>query len=1475
MSKYAFKALFDKLNLSTNTQTYVSSATYEAVIYEELSQVLVFKLHNEVLIPLTAYEEVIHSLRLYTKAKVDLQLLITNHDYKLYDLKQYLNYAISLNPNLKIFDQPYFKYETNKLIFKFHNSASANQAKNNILNLKDALSRYNLKLEIEVEEVVYKEVAPVNIKKDVTKVVAQPNNQNTNYQANNSYQANNNYQNSGNDYSKFNKKRPKQNLEQYVNFNIEEIVEECSGISFEAEVFEIEERTLRTGKIIQTLYLKDKTSAITAKRFERNNLTKEVLQEVKVGDYLKVYGKIESDLYSKELVVSPDVVEKKEKEKRSDNSELKRIEFHVHTKYSEMDGVSSVAEYINQASKWGMDAIAITDHNVVQSFPKAQSAMSKVNKGREKPFKVIYGCEMTIVDPILKIVKNGNDQSLESLDYCVLDIETTGLSNTFDHIIEFGGAHISNMALSDNKLQMFINTPLPISPFTTKLTTISQHDVDNGLSIKTALQQIVEFIGNRVIIAHNASFDMDFLNAVLENNGMARLTNPVIDTLDLSRAIRTNKRYHSLGVVARSYGVAYDKDGAHRADYDTEVLAQVFLKILKNELPEGMSLNELNALGNFEYLNHNYGQHLVVLAKNAQGLKELFQLISLSHTKYLSYFDKGANANVSGQPRMIKSVLADYHQNGNLLFGTSCYAGEIYDIASTKTKREVKAALAFYDYVEIQPIECYRHLMQEAEGGSYERVVNTLKLIYECARELDKLIIASGDAHYVDYEQQQIRDIYINSQAIGGIRHPMYVKDQQRRKEFESVKQHFRTTEEMLVEYPYLSDSETYELVVTNTNKLNEKIEFVYPVKDKLYPPEIEGCDQLLREICYKTAHETYGEVLPEIVTERLERELNSIIGNGFHVVYYISHLLVKKSLDDGYLVGSRGSVGSSFVATMANITEVNPLAPHYACPKCHYTQFYTNGEVASGFDLPTIKCPGCGLEIRGDGQDIPFETFLGFEGDKVPDIDLNFSGEYQEVAHNYTKEVFGEDYVYRAGTIGTVARQTAFGYVKGYQEEMEITKAINSAQMLRLTQGCEGVKRTTGQHPGGIIVIPDYMDVHDFTPYQFPANNPKAEWRTTHFEFHDIHDNVLKLDILGHVDPTAMKLLEKMSGIDPKTIPINDPKVMSIFSSIDALAMDTSKSMEKTGAAGIPEFGTQFVRGILELTKPTTFDELVRISGLSHGTDVWLNNAKDLIDAKICTLKEVIGCRDDIMVYLMHKGLPPKTAFDIMEFVRKGKGLKPEWIEIMKQYNVDDWYINSCEKIKYMFPKAHAVAYVLMAVRIAWFKVYYPNYYYAVYFSIRCDAYDIDAMIAGESAIRQRMSEIRQKMESAEFKNQITKKDKDVYSTLELALEMNLRGLRFGNINLAKSDASLFIVDKDNPNVIIPPFSAIDGLGEAVGVSIMEARNKKDENGRTQPFISKEDLLRRTSLSKTHLSRFEQLKVVEDLDDKNQMSLF
>lgn len=1250
----------------------------------------------------------------------------------------------------------------------------------------------------------------------------------------------------------------------YLPLELKDIHEACENVEIWGDVFEIETRPV--GKsILQSVYLADNDDAIVMKRFTGARLSEEEMNQLKVGQRIKAYGRVADDSFIRSLVFMPDKIEVIEKTSREDNAEEKRVELHVHTKLSEMDGVSGISQYIDQALKWNHKAIAITDHLVVQDFPKAQRYLERVNKGRENPLKMLYGVEMNMVDPELNIVRNPNDTKLEKARYCIFDLETTGLSSRFDHIIEFGGVIVENREVKQT-LQMFIKPPVELSAFTTNLTSITQQDLKDAKSFEESCDEILNFIGDSVLVAHNASFDVNFLNDALVRANRKPLENPVIDTLDLSYSMHADRKAHRLGNVARIYNIKYDEEVAHRADYDAKILSDVYLNML-NELKDVETLNDLANYYTESCFSKVRPKHIIVFAKNKAGLKSLFELITLSHTKHLAYNGKNTS-NIVAEPRIFRKEIEERREN--LLLGSACSNGEVFEIAHTRNEKLLKEAISFYDYIEIQPLENYRHLIERNTIIDQKRLKEILQSIIDAADDLGKMVVATGDCHYVEPSQKKIRDIYINSQAIGGKRHPLYVYDANRRKNTISPDQHFRSTTEMLDCFNWLGEEKAYEVVVKNSNIIADMIEKINPVYDELFPPKMKDSDKKLTQICYENAHKIYGNPLPTIVEERLKRELDSIIGHGFYVVYYISHLLVKKSLDDGYMVGSRGSVGSSFVATMANITEVNPLAPHYVCHKCHYVEFFTDGSVASGFDLPDKVCPVCGEIIRGNGQDIPFETFLGFEGDKVPDIDLNFSGDYQPTAHNYLKEVFGEDHVFRAGTIGTVAQQTAFGYVKGYEEEMGMEGQMRQAKVLHLAKGADGVKRTTGQHPGGILVVPNEFNVHDFTPVQFPANNPFAEWKTTHFEFHDIHDNLLKFDILGHVDPTAMKLLEKQSGIDPKTIPMNDPDTMKIFSSVESLNIDTSKNTEVTGAAGIPEFGTPFVRGILELTKPTTFDELVRISGLSHGTDVWLNNAKDLIDDGRCTLKNVIGCRDDIMVYLMHKGLPAKLSFTIMESVRKGKGLKPEWIEEMskKEYNIDPWYIDSCLKIKYMFPKAHAVAYVMMAVRIAWFKVHQPLYYYCMYFSIRCDAYDIDSMIAGENMIRARMNEISNKLSNNESKGEVSKKEKDIYSTLELALEMNLRGFKIGNIDLNRSEASTFIVDPVNKNTIIPPFTTIDGLGVNVAETVVEERKKG-------PFISKQDLMKRTSLNGTHIKKLESMGVLKGLQEENQLSLF
>lgn len=1417
-------------------------------VYKKFSHTIQLELKLSKILPFASWHVFCMRLTKMTRCHVELLIQCEDVSCDVMNVVAYIQHFVELHPTLRIFSDSIPSLENTYITYRIKQDHMRDEAIQSKHILEAFLSTCGFQLQVMVEDM------QTNAEIPTIKMAAQPKPQ------------------SVFEEKKFNyRPKGKKGLDQYIAFAIHDINEACNRISIKGKIFDSEIRTVRSRKEegkefqIQTYWIYDEQDAIIMKRFVRDDKTDD--EPIKVGDYVIAYGDVTYDTYSRELVFTPQVVQKVSEPQRVDEAKEKRVELHLHTKLSEMDGVCNIEEYIDTANKWGMDAIAITDHMGVQAFPKAQHAVSALNKNRDpqNPFKMIYGIEMNMVDPILTIVRNAQDIELEKGTYCVFDLETTGLSARYDHIIEFGGQIVKDRACIKS-LQLFVKPPVPLSEFTTELTGISDEHVKDAKLFEDCVDEILAFIGDSILVAHNATFDYGFLNEELRRINRPPLTNPVVDTRDLARSLHADRKGYRLGQLARSYGIRYDEEVAHRADYDAEVLAQTYMNML-NDLKHIKTLVDLQQMQTQECFRKVYPKHITLLAKNMTGLKEMFELVTLSHTKYLSYNTKSTN-NIVAEPRIFREEIAKRHLNQNLLIGSSCLNGEVFDTAQTGTQAQLREVMKFYDYIEIQPLSNYMYLVERNSINSVERLKEILLGIIEVADEMHIPIVGTGDAHYVHPEQKLTRDIYISSQAIGGIRHPLYIYNPEKRRKFKAPNQHLRTTDEMLKEYSWLGEQRAYEFVIANTKQIASQIGLVLPVKDRLYPPDIEGSDEKLREICYDNAHIKYGPNLPEIVEKRLEKELASIIGHGFYVVYYISHLLVKKSLNDGYLVGSRGSVGSSFVATMSEITEVNPLSPHYVCPKCHYVKFFTDGSVLNGYDLPDINCPTCGERIRGDGHDIPFETFLGFEGDKVPDIDLNFSGDYQPNAHAYTKEVFGEDHVFRAGTIGTVAEQTAFGYVKGYEEEMGMEGTVRRAQELRLAKACEGVKRTTGQHPGGIIVVPLDLDVHDFTPVQFPANNPYAEWKTTHFDFHQIHDNVLKFDILGHVDPTAMKLLERLSDINPVTIPMNDPETMSIFGKVDALNIDTSKNTEKTGAAGLPEFGTPFVRGILELTKPTTFDELLKISGLSHGTDVWLGNAKDLIDNGTCNLKSVIGCRDDIMVYLLHKGLRPKLAFTIMESVRKGKGLKEEWIPEMKENGVEDWYIESCKKIKYMFPKAHAVAYVMMAIRIAWFKVHHPIYYYCMFFSIRCDAYDIETMIKGEGAIRRVMNDITMRLADNATKKDVSKKEKDTYNTLELALEMVLRGYRIGNIDLMKSDSKTFLPDEQDKNVIIPPFTSIDGLGESVAITVIDAR--KDG-----AFISKQDLQTRTSLSGTLVKKLEVMGALDGMQDENQLSLF
>lgn len=1210
--------------------------------------------------------------------------------------------------------------------------------------------------------------------------------------------------------------------------SMEQIQEEERRITIQGYVFASEIRELRSGRSLLILKVTDYTDSLQVKMFSKDDEDKEKFSQAKEGIWIKARGRIQTDMYTNELAMMANDIQEVHVETRKDSAkeDEKRVELHAHTTMSQLDAVVSPSALVAQAAAWGHKAIAITDHAAVQGFPEANNAAKKHN------MKVIYGLEANLVDDGVPIAYNARDLELSDGTYVVFDVETTGLSAVYDTIIELAAVKVENGEIID-RFESFANPHHPLSQTTTDLTGITDDMVKNAPEVSEVLQDFHEWMGDSVLVAHNASFDIGFLNQGLKQMQMDKVSNPVIDTLELARFLFPQFKNHRLNTLCKHFNIELTQH--HRAIYDAEATGYLLWKLVEELLErEITNLNELNNhMGEGNAYQRSRPFHCTILAQTQEGLRNLYKLVSYSH---INYFYR--------VPRIPRSVLQK-HRKG-LIVGTACDQGEVFETMMQKSEEEAEGVAAFYDYIEVQPPANYVHLLEKDLVQNEAQILDIIKKIVAMGERMEKPVVATGNVHYIEPHDNLYREILIRTQAGN----PLNRIEQ-------LPLMYFRTTDEMLECFEFLGEEKAKEIVITNTNNIANSMEEVSPVQDGLYTPKIEGAEQEIRDLCYGRAQKIYGDPVPDIVSKRLEKELESIIGNGFAVIYLISQKLVKKSLDDGYLVGSRGSVGSSLVATMAEITEVNPLPPHYVCLACHHHEFFTDGSVASGFDLPDKACPACGEQLKKDGQDIPFETFLGFKGDKVPDIDLNFSGEYQPRAHNYTKELFGEDYVYRAGTIGTIAEKTAYGYVKGYASDNNL--ALKNAEVDRLVHGCTGVKRTTGQHPGGIVVVPEDKEIYDFTPIQYPADDSNSEWRTTHFDFHSIEDNLLKLDILGHDDPTMIRMLQDLSGIDPKKVPTDDPEVMKIFSGPEPLGVTAEQIDCKTGTLGVPEFGTKFVRQMLEETRPKTFAELLIISGLSHGTDVWLGNAQELINNGTCELSDVIGCRDDIMVYLMHKGLEPSLAFQIMEFVRKGRGLKDEWIEEMKKHEVPDWYIESCKKIKYMFPKAHAAAYVLMAIRIAYFKVHYPILFYAAYFTVRASDFELDTMVQGEDALKARIKEINDKG------NEASPKEKSLLTVLEVAHEMCVRGFSFQKVDLYKSSATEFLVDG---NSLIPPFNAVDGLGTNAAIGIVKAREEGE-------FLSKEDLRERSKISKTVLEYLEQHGCLNGMAEKNQLSLF
>jgi DNA polymerase-3 subunit alpha (Gram-positive type) len=1226
------------------------------------------------------------------------------------------------------------------------------------------------------------------------------------------------------------------------NPNIKEPVVKITDITpnegrvvIQGEVSNIEAKELRSGKTLISFDLYDGSNSMTCKVFCKPGEDSEVLPKLKKAKGVKLAGNAGYSNFSHEVeLIANTVIETDgmRKVKRQDNAEVKRVELHMHTQMSQMDAMSSASDLIKRAMSWGMKSIAITDHGVVQSFPEAHKLL-----GRDNPdMKVIYGVEGYLAPDKKPSVTNIKGQSIDTT-YCVLDLETTGFSPVTEKITEIGVMKIKDGKVID-KFSCFVNPEKSIPSRVVEVTNITDDMVRNAETIDKVFPKMLKFIEGSVLVAHNAEFDINFLKHNSRVLGY-EFDFTYVDTLSLAQEIFPDFKTYKLGRIAKNLGIKVEV--AHRALDDVDTTVKVFnimIEKLKERGAETLEDIEVYA-SDEESRKQAYKKvktnHIIILAKDSVGLKNLYKLVSYSH---LDYFYK--------KPRILKSMLKKYSEG--LIIGSACSEGELFQaILLGKSEEEIEAIAKFYDYLEIQPLGNNDYLVRQEQVPSKEYLKEINKKIIALAEKLNKPVVATGDVHFLDPEDEIYRRILEAGQGFKDAddQAPLYL----------------RTTEEMLNEFAYLGREKAYEVVVTNTNKVADMCEQISPISPEKCPPHIEGCEQTIKDIAYDKAHELYGDPLPEIVQARLDRELDSIIKNGFSVMYIIAQKLVWKSNEDGYLVGSRGSVGSSFVANMTGITEVNALPPHYRCSKCKHSDFSDYG-AKIGFDLPDKDCPVCNEKLVKDGIDIPFETFLGFNGDKEPDIDLNFSGEYQAKAHRYTEVIFGKGTTFKAGTIGTIAEKTAFGYVKKYYEEKNIP--INKAETMRISVGCTGIKRTSGQHPGGIIVVPKGREIFEFCPVQHPADDANSDIITTHFDYHSIDQNLLKLDILGHDDPTVIRMLQDITGVDPKDIPMDDKKTMSIFSSTEALGVTPQQINSKVGTFGIPEFGTKFVRGMLVDTNPKIFSDLIFISGLSHGTDVWVGNAKDLIDAGIVTLSEAICTRDDIMIYLIKKGLPPGDAFKIMELVRKGQALKnpSKWAEyeaLMRAHDVPEWYIDSCKKIKYMFPKAHAAAYVMMAFRIAWFKVHIPQAYYATYFSIRAKAFDAEFMIFGKEKVKEKMKEIDILGYDA------APKDKDMYDDLEIVLEMYERGFKFLPIDLYKSHATKFQLEEDG---IRPPINSISGMGNVAAEGIANAALEKE-------FNSIEDVRKRSKIGNAAIELLRKFDCLNGLPESDQMSFF
>ena len=1314
--------------------------------------------------------------------------------------------------------------------------------------------------------------------------------------------------------------------------SINEIMGEMRNVVVEGFIFG-EIGTLEKEKInIITLKFSDKTNSILVKIFKKDHDEfLSVMEEMKAGTWYRVHGNVEFDNYAKELVLVVRNMEHiaSKDSKAKDEAEVKRVELHTHTMMSAMDGVIPAEALVKYAYNLGHKAIAVTDHNCVQSFPELYHTVEALNKGKDAKdhFKVLYGTELNVVNDDIDVVFNLQEYNLLDQEYVVFDTETTGFYAGSDQMIEIGAVKIKNNEVLD-RFDALIDPHRPLPQKIADLTYITDEMLKGKEDEDVVTKKFLDWVGDLPLVAHNAKFDISFMRAACNKYNLGEFRATVLDTMSMARMLHPDWPNHKLSTLTRKLNIPWDEDKHHRADYDAEGTAYAFYKFCKEFDAQNISTTTklVASIDTESLVKFAYPFHVTIIAKDRGGLKNLFKIISMANTKYLYKND---------QPKIPRREINNLREG--LLIGSSCINNEIFEKAGSLEDEELVNMMSFYDYIEVQPLSVFSHLIgPERKFNSEVEAENYLKRIIRVAKEAGKPVVATGDVHNLTKEDLIYREIIIN-QKFNGKLHPL------NRKGLKVPNMYLKTTDEMLEEFSFLGEELAYEIVVANTNKIAEMVGEIEVIiaTPKPFAPKIPNSIETMTELVYTKARDWYGEVLPYHIEDRLAKELygdslkeaityyvnkdesitdkdkeiyailhktivggynsvkdyikeylkdtleeipddeeldkeakkklGGIIGAGYDVIYLIAQKLVKHSNDEGFLVGSRGSVGSSFVACMMGITEVNSLAAHYRCGKCKLSIFNDEegnplgSTYSSGFDLPDKKCPHCDIPMIKDGQDIPFATFLGFNADKVPDIDLNFSDLNQASAHEYTKVLFGVDNVYRAGTIGTVAEKTAYGYVRGYCEEKGII--MRNLEIERLAMGCTGVKRTTGQHPGGIVVIPGYMEVYDFTPFQYPADDPTSAWRTTHFDYHAIDADVLKLDILGHTDPTQLRMIQDLTGDDITKVPLDDKATMSIFTSTKALGVTPEQIMCETGTLGVPEFGTPFTISLVKDTKPTTFAELIKISGLSHGTDVWLGNAQELIANNVVPFSKVIGCRDDIMVDLMYQGLPPFKAFKIMEFVRKGRASKPkdheEWegyVKLMQEYNVEDWFIDSCAKIKYMFPKAHAAAYVTSAFRIAWYKVHKPIIYYASYFSTRFDDFDLEVMVKGYDTIKAKMAELMAKGYDA------TNKESSLLETLKLALEATARGIKFSNIDIEKSDGKNFVIGDEH--TLICPFKVLDGLGDSVATKIIEERN-------IQPFISIEDLQSRGKVSSTTIDKLRTLGVLDGLPETSQLSLF